>query len=338
VSYIIRVAVLVFFSAVFQSHQVYSIENWFKLTLSDITFKKETQQYDDKGNYIRSTFRSYPYSRTFSDLGIQGTFDEGQGLYEVYWSPPEDENHIKKELHIKVFFSSKYSPDRNIALVQCDYTQQTNDPQDPEDLGIHNWHIEAKDISYLRMSGNRLKFEEVGNWVDTHIDTYEKIDQGNPIFRSIERVEYNNPKSKLTIELDVGQDWFASAPDIYVTTREIDFGNWFVLTPDQDIDKNSVKKYIDIKNYGNEMLHIGDYDIVQGSSRYFSVLGPRCTDIPPDSKCQIKVRFTPAGPGPKTGQMYITSNDPDEGIIYIDLKAHCIFRSIRQCVDLLLLD
>ena len=235
-----------------------SLAESFEVQLTNIVFQKETKNLDTG----TSTPNSYIYSPSRDDMGIEGTFYEGLGMYEVHWIqfPNEDNGYIQKELSIKVFLSGAYSSEKKIKFLRYDYSQETNDPDDKDDVGIHSWFLEAHDIPYARDFANTLVFKLTGSDVCSSIDNYEKINQGNPVYRSIETIKSCDPTtldpplpdkiSGLTVTLDLGRKWFMTtpAPDIKITPSEINFG----YIPK---GKAGIHKFI-ISNIGNKTLYI----------------------------------------------------------------------------------
>lgn len=102
-------------------------------------------------------------------------------------------------------------------------------------------------------------------------------------------------------------------PDISVSPRNINFGDveveWFVNVP------------ITVTNTGNGGLRINDISLTTGSSDI--KIRNNCPQmlIPQDS-CIIEAIFSPTSEGLATGIVSINSNDPDEGLISINLSGN----------------
>jgi hypothetical protein len=321
----------------------HATDHRFTVTLSNVYFEKETVDFQEN----RSTYSHYTASHSRHDWGFQGTFDEEQGLYELHWSPPPDEGYITRELIIKVYLSDRYSPEKKIKFLRYDYSQKTNDPKDPKDLGIHSWFLEAKDIPFVENSGGRLKFELRGHHLDTHIEKYEMINQGNPRFRSIERVDDTGAASSITVDLDLEADWwFTVGPDIEVVPDKIVFRVARVREEPQ-----FVRKRLEVRNLGNVVLHVIRYGVWEedflGDSSTIRIRPPWepnrpsiCAEIYPGGSCELDVDFFCANlPYNDFKHIYVQSDDPDEKTVNIDVYGVCgPILGIYSMLELLLLD
>jgi hypothetical protein len=287
-----------------------SLAESFEVKLIKFVFKKETKDLE-QGTSIPS---SYPYSPSRDDMGVQGTFyeEEDSGVYEVIWSPPRDEIYIKRDLYIEVVLSGKYSSERKIKTLQYIYLQDTDNPAKPDDLGIHTWKLIANNIPYVGMSGGKLKFELKGSSAYSHISDYEKINQGNPRFRSIETVEnYESEESKLIVLLDLERAWWTAGPDIEVSPECLNFS----LGPRSD----KTYKFVEIKNVGSEDL-IVNYSITGANKTEFSMpIRKFPIKIRPGKEDEFIINYKPLHLGKSSAWLKISSNDPDEPVVQVPL-------------------
>lgn len=317
-----------------------SLAESFEVELKDFYFQKE--MIDNDPNPPTSTFYYYDYSPSRDNMGVQGTFteEENSGVYEVIWSPPRD-YYIKRDLYIEVVLSGKYSSEKKIKTMQYVYLQDTYNPENKDDLGIHTWKLIANNIPFVGMSGGKLKFELEGAFAWSHTDEYEKINQGNPRFRSIERVHGFNPEgkvSKLIVSLDLGREWWIFRPDIEVTPKEINFGNI------KRFSKRTAT--FKISNIGNKSLKVFHVGTIADESVYIEVKdfgdsSPCWTNYYyPNASCNYMVWFMVLGnkPGEFTAKVYVQSDDPVDPTVYVNLRGSTFPTNIPSIIELLLLD
>jgi len=289
-----------------------SLAESFEVKLINLVFTKETKDLVQG----TSTFTDpYPYSPSRDDMGVQGTFyeEEDSGVYEVIWSPPRDEIYIKRDLYIEVVLSGKYSSEKKIKTLQYIYLQDTDNPAKPDDLGIHTWKLIANNIPYVGMSGGKLKFEWKGSYAYSHISDYEKINQGNPRFRSIERVtNYESEESKLIVLLDHDGAWWTTGPDIEVYPERL----YFSLGP----GFANTYELVEIKNTGSEDL-IVSYSITGANKTEFSMRTRKFPiKIRPGKEDEFNINYNPLHLGKSSAWLKISSNDPDEPVVQVPLS------------------
>jgi photosystem II stability/assembly factor-like uncharacterized protein len=96
-------------------------------------------------------------------------------------------------------------------------------------------------------------------------------------------------------------------PDIHASPSSIDFGEVVV--------GQSSDKILHIHNYGDTVLQI--HDIIPNDSQ-FAVSS--YSNVDPLSEIAVVVKFTPSSPGPKTAELTVVSNDPDEPTVSVPLE------------------
>ena len=90
-----------------------------------------------------------------------------------------------------------------------------------------------------------------------------------------------------------------TVPDIRITPTILNFGN-------VDVGQSSSKKF-QIYNDGNAVLQVSS---IASDDGQFTILHK--FDVPPGEMVEITVKFTPTSGGTKTGNITVTSDDPDE--------------------------
>ena len=104
-------------------------------------------------------------------------------------------------------------------------------------------------------------------------------------------------------------------PEIAVNPTFLDFGS--VLS-------GAVSdRVIVVQNDGNANLTIESIESIDPPGSRFSIFETTCTVpkiLPPTENCTITVRFSPTAQGAASSSFDITSNDPDEGSLRIDLS------------------
>lgn len=282
----------------------------FEVKLEDIYFEKVL--FD---NNIPGPVKKYWWSRFRDDMGQKGTFTEQQdhsGVYELIWAPPRDTLYINRDLYIKVVLSSKYSnpAEREIKSLEYIYLQDTDNPDKPEDLGIHTWVLKAKNIP-ARHIEYRLEFLAPGLEACKAITEYEMTNQGNPRFRSVERINKCRTTSRLTVNLDIGRKWWIPSPDITVTPRRMDFGR--VSTVD------STYWDLTVGNVGDKTLSVVSSKIIGPEAVEFKGGPNQNLQIPPQSLMFFRMVYQPRHVGRSEAWLKIYSNDTDEPVVTVPL-------------------
>lgn len=103
------------------------------------------------------------------------------------------------------------------------------------------------------------------------------------------------------------------APDIFLPETAYDFGT-------VPLD-GSAEWSFSIQNIGDQLLSIQD---VSSDIAAFTVGALTQTDINPSASVEVPVTFTPDAVAPFSGQITITSNDPDEGSVVVTLTGEGI--------------
>ena len=113
-------------------------------------------------------------------------------------------------------------------------------------------------------------------------------------------------------EVKVDLTGVALAPDISLSDTSYDFG-------DVGVDSSSVWTLI-VSNFGNIDLKVSE---VSTDDPQFTV-DPTSFTLPPGETRAIKVTFRPKSVGNKEAKLKLTSDDPDEGILYVSLRGEGI--------------
>ena len=107
----------------------------------------------------------------------------------------------------------------------------------------------------------------------------------------------------------------AVQPDITVTPTALAFGNVVVKT-------NSAYRVVTVSNDGTASLSIGT--VTQGGTNrnQFSTANDSCSGrtLARGQACTVSVRFSPTTRGLKTATLVISSNDPDENPVAVQLS------------------
>jgi len=114
-------------------------------------------------------------------------------------------------------------------------------------------------------------------------------------------IEYNNGLTHEVILSGIG-----TAPDITASPNPLDFGP--VILNSESVEA------VYLKNVGNSVLAISDLQISGTNSSLFTFVAPPTL---PDSivagdSSAVRIRFRPTSPGPKTADLVVENNDPDE--------------------------
>jgi hypothetical protein len=112
-------------------------------------------------------------------------------------------------------------------------------------------------------------------------------------------VKSNDPDESTKILSVQGRGVAAPVPDIRLSTSSINFGEVQI--------GNSSDKTFNIYNDGNAILTISS---IVSNNAQFTILG--YGSVAPGGMSTVTVRFSPVSVGTKTGNITITSNDPDE--------------------------
>ncbi|HGJ63868.1 TPA: choice-of-anchor D domain-containing protein, partial [bacterium] len=120
-------------------------------------------------------------------------------------------------------------------------------------------------------------------------------------------IESNDPDEAIVIMKVRGTAM--QAPEIRVSTNNIDFGNIQLGT--------SLTIPLTIYNDGNGALTINSITI---DDTQFTV--SQYSEVSPSSSITVNVKFTPTSVGEKTSTLRISSNDPDEAIVLVTLKGN----------------
>ena len=138
--------------------------------------------------------------------------------------------------------------------------------------------------------------------------------QSEGVKNAILLIESNDPDEPIVSVLLTGNG-VVGVPDISVSPESIEF----------EVDVNAtddVNATITIFNIGEEDLEIGEITIT-GMTDQFTIVDDNCSGqtVAPGDCCTVGVEFTPKSTGKKTATLVIPSNDPDEPIVEVPLKA-----------------
>ncbi len=98
-------------------------------------------------------------------------------------------------------------------------------------------------------------------------------------------------------------------PDINVTPTSLNFG--------QVVVGNTADQIITVENDGLQTLTVSDLTMTNGA---FTVVSPATPfDVVAGGSQDVTVRFSPASESVENGDLDITSNDPDEGLVTVSL-------------------
>lgn len=168
---------------------------------------------------------------------------------------------------------------------------------------ISYYDKDNKKLKYARYTGLAWDIQIVDNGVDVGIYTSIAVDRNdNPHIAYYDNYLGDLKYAKGTL---VG-------PDISVAPTRINFNNVSV--------GNNLDQTITIRNDGAANLIVGTIGL---PSFPFAIFGATCTDgmtLAPAMSCSLVVRFAPDTPGPFSSSFSITSNDPDESSVNINLN------------------
>ncbi|GAA3946649.1 choice-of-anchor D domain-containing protein [Allohahella marinimesophila] len=123
-------------------------------------------------------------------------------------------------------------------------------------------------------------------------------------------IETDDPDSGVvTVDLS-GNGQLEPEADIEVSDDELGFGAIDLgVTSDRTLT---------INNVGSAALNISDVSLQTGGD--FSVLSNDCSTVAPASSCAVGLRFTGNAVGASSDVLTITSDDPDEAAVTVDLS------------------
>lgn len=124
---------------------------------------------------------------------------------------------------------------------------------------------------------------------------------------SVLRINSNDPDESLVLVNLQGTGFRVPAPDINLSTTNINFGEVQV--------GKSLTKNFQIQNLGDALLQITS---ITSSNAQFTVTG--VANVPAGAFITISVKFTPTSSGSKAGVITILSNDPDEPNITLTVQ------------------
>ncbi len=107
-----------------------------------------------------------------------------------------------------------------------------------------------------------------------------------------------------------GVDSIPDQPDIAVSPTSVDFGSVLI--------GSSLDRVVTISNNGTAILNVSNITTTGGAFTYISPTVPFI--VPVGGSVDATVRFSPTSAPLKTGELHISSDDPDEPIVIVPLQ------------------
>ncbi|HUW18724.1 MAG TPA: choice-of-anchor D domain-containing protein [Sedimentisphaerales bacterium] len=138
------------------------------------------------------------------------------------------------------------------------------------------------------------------------------IDAGDPCGLYEGQVDMDGQQRVFAGRVDIGSD--EAAPDIDVLPLDYSFGDVEV--------GSSATAMVTVSNVGNGNLTLSDITFQAGGSDDFSVSAgpPLPAVVEPDAVIDIEVTYSPSVPGLWLAVLEIFSDDPDEGLVEVQLN------------------
>lgn len=127
---------------------------------------------------------------------------------------------------------------------------------------------------------------------------------------TIESSDAENPAVDVSLS---GKSVLAPVPEISVTPESLDLGSVLI--------GETAAAQVVIGNAGNETLLINGIEIEGADSGEFQQTN-NCTTVAPDQSCSVEVSFTASSEGTRNAVLRITSDDPENPDISVDLSGY----------------
>ena len=173
-----------------------------------------------------------------------------------------------------------------------------------DDVGVTHYNVHRATVSgFTPMIGNRIGQPSTTNFTDADLPNgtyFYVVTAGDGSGNA------SPPSNQVTVSVQ---------PDITVTPTALAFGNVVVKT-------NSAYRVVTVSNDGTASLSIGT--VTQGGTNrnQFSTANDSCSGrtLARGQACTVSVRFSPTTRGLKTATLVISSNDPDENPVAVQLS------------------
>ncbi len=174
------------------------------------------------------------------------------------------------------------------------------------------------DQGNAQMTDNDFFSNTGANQFNANTNPNSNLKNGSPSGVSITVASFDNANDRYLIDLTAGS---GGAPSISVSPLSKDFGN-------VEINK-TVNAEITISNSGTANLSVSSMNITGTDSSYFSInpnggsspCGNPSFVVIAGSSCTVVISVSPTKEGKITASLEIISNDPNKGIVTIQLTA-----------------